>query len=107
MAQHYEQIDTVIESWALKHGLTIFTGTEGSPSSFRCAYLSSERGECCQIWIEPPHGQLVSLHAAEVETLDGELRADWAVPISQLGPVLDQAIAHVRQWFARGLAGAG
>lgn len=37
-------------------------------TSLRCVWLSSEAGECLQIWTERPVGGTVSVHAAGVES---------------------------------------
>ena len=67
-------------------------------------YLS-QANECCQIWIDPPEGGIVGVHAADVESLNDEpMRADWAAPASTLASTLELADTHVRSWFARQLS---
>ena len=108
MASCYERIDPTIWNWVARHSLTLFTSTDGIDDCFRCVYLSSPYGECCQIWIDPVVAASVSFHAAEVESRDDEeMRVDWEVPIRELGAALDSAIVHVHHWFDRGPANAG
>jgi hypothetical protein len=98
----YSTLDPIILSWVEKHGFTLFDRMEGGASSLRCVYLSSQKGECFQIWIDEPASGRVSLHAADVETLnDEELRQDWSVPVQELPSALDAAVAHVRHWMDR------
>ena len=102
MSQSYEPIDAIISEWTQRHDFTLFTHTAGFSDTFRCVYLSSSSGECCQICIDAPTETSVSVRAAEVESRGNEeMRANWVVPISELGHALENAIAHVHQWFAR------
>lgn len=101
----YAQIDSIISDWVEKHGLTLFTHTSGSDDCFRCVYVSSQHGECCQIWIDPPDESSVFLHAAEIESFDDEkMRKDWVTSIPELGLALDNTLIYVHQWFNRDLS---
>ena len=98
----YSQIDPIIHEWVKKHNLTLFTNYEGySNSEYRAIYLSSEH-ECCQISIDEPESNMVSVHAYDIETNDDEeLHKVWHVPITELGETLDNAITFLKQWFVR------
>jgi hypothetical protein len=102
MSHGYETIDPAIDAWVERHSFTLFTQVDGSTNQFRCVYLSSSSGECCQIWIDLPANDLVSRHAREIESRhDEEMRMDWIAPIAGLGDTLDRAVVQVRQWFRR------
>jgi hypothetical protein len=99
----YGLIDEVILAWVQRHALTLFTSIEGMKDvTFRSAYTSSDSGECCQIWIDPPEGNDVTLHAAGVEMrTDEEFKRDWCVPVAELDNGLENALSSVKQWMAR------
>jgi hypothetical protein len=96
-------IDSVIFAWVEKHSFKLFTGYQGFEHiACRNVYFSSSKGECCQIWVDPPRSEMVALHAADVEThMDEELRHDWSVPVEKLDAALDDALAFVRKWMDR------
>lgn len=101
----YTSLDTVLGAWARRHGLVLPTRDDrGSELHFRNAYTSNHDGECCQIWIDPPEGGMVGVHAASVESRgDEEMRQDWCVPERELESVLDTALLFVRAWMTREL----
>ena len=104
MDDAYQEIDAVISQWVQKHDFSLFTSIHGQDRITRTVYLS-HADECCQIWIDPPEGGMVGVHAADVESLNDEpLRANLAAPISTLASTLDLAVSHVRSWFARQLS---
>jgi hypothetical protein len=99
----YTAIDSTIRAWVGKYDFTLYDSFEGFPDQvLRSVYLSSDRGECFQIWIEPPESGFVAVHAGDVETAeDREFRHDWKVPIAELGATLEAAVAHVKNWMNR------
>jgi hypothetical protein len=99
----YAQIDAVIEAWAKRHSFTLYTSHEGQPGSdFRAVYLSSQNGECCQIWVDEPSAGLVAVHMGDIETReDEEIRKDWSATIFGLEEALEDAVAFTRAWFQR------
>jgi hypothetical protein len=99
----YTAVDPVIRGWAHRHGFTLFDGLDGYPErSIRCVYVSSQRGECFQIWIDPPDSNWVGIHAADVETrCDEEMRHDLHVPLDELNNGLEAALIQVRRWMDR------
>ena len=100
---NYSQNDSIISEWVNRHKFTLFTSIEGIENSdYRAVYLSSEQGECCQIWIDKPDSGIVCVHAADVEThQDEELSKEWCVSEEKLCETLDNAVSFVNQWFAR------
>ena len=103
MALGYESIDAAIGEWVERHGFTLSTSVEGFPEQdFRAVYLSSEKGECSQIWIDRPKSDQVQVHARDIETeRDEEFTHEWTAPIGELPRALEQAVVHVRGWMDR------
>lgn len=92
----YESVDLIIDGWVKKHAFTPFN----EPG--RSVYLSSDKGECFQIWIDPPVSNEITLHAGGIETQnEEEVQMDWKVPVNEFANALDHAVACVRLWFAR------
>jgi hypothetical protein len=102
-SQAYASIDPTINAWAEKHSFTLFRTIEGmAAQDFRAVYLSSDRGECFQIWIDPPESGQVAVHAADIETrLDQEFRHEWRAPVDNLAAALESAVAEVGRWMER------
>jgi len=100
---NYTDIDNIISEWVEKHSFSLFTKYKNDPDSdFRAVYLSSEQGECCQIWIDEPEEGMVHIHAGDVEThQDEELKKSWCVPIEELAGALENAVEFVETWFSR------
>lgn len=95
----YAEIDPEIERWAKKHSL-ILNSSPWSGRESRCVWLSSNAGECFQIWIEPPADGVVRLHAAGVEgRRDDDPPHDWMVPIEQTAAALESAYTLVLEWM--------
>ena len=99
----YSSIDPTIRAWTERHGLTLFTHVEGNAAqTFRGIYISNLRGECCQIWLDPPQDNRVAIHAAGVETqLDVEMQRYWQVPVSDLDNALEDILSRVKRWLDR------
>ena len=99
----YDLIDSDILAWVNRNSLKLFTHYEGNAiSEFRAVYVSSEDGECCQIWIDPPTIDTISVHARSVETRrNEEMQNDWHVQKKDLGSTLEDALKFVRAWFGR------
>jgi hypothetical protein len=95
----YAEIDPQIEHWAKARSLILNT-SPWDGRALRCVWLSSNAGECFQIWIEPPADGVVRLHAAGVESrLDDKPPHDWAVPVEKVGAALDSAYELVLEWM--------
>ncbi|WP_163836737.1 hypothetical protein [Spartinivicinus ruber] len=100
---NYSQIDSTISKWVDKHNLSLFTSVKGNGNtSYRTVYISSTKGECCQIWIDEPISGKVCIHVADVESeQDEKLAKEWCVPLEELGEALDNTISFIYQWFGR------
>ena len=100
---NYSDIDSTITKWVEKHNLSLFTSMDGVENSeCRNVYISSEQGECCQIWVDKPNSGKVCIHAAEVESHhDEELSKEWCATLEELNKALDNAVSFVQQWFER------
>jgi hypothetical protein len=95
----YAEIDPEIERWAEKRSLMLNSSPWNGGES-RCVWLSSEAGECFEIWIEPPVDGVVRLHAAGVESRrDDDPPHDWTVPVEQTGAALERAYELVLEWM--------
>jgi len=86
----YSQINSIIRKWVDRHKLSLFTKIDGIEDyECRSVFISSQNGECCQIWIDAPKSRRVHIHIADVETKDDEeLLIDWDVPIEKLEETL-------------------
>lgn len=100
---NYLKIDPVITNWTKEHRFSLFTGYENHPDTeIRTVYLSSEQGECCQIWIDKPNLGKVCVHAGDVESFQNEeLEKEWCVPVDELAKALETAVSFVENWFGR------
>lgn len=94
----YASIDPMIRAWAEANALKLFDSFAEQEARF--CYTSSQKGECCQIWIEPPQNNTVTVHAGTIETLgDREMHQKWTVPPAELNQVLETALRTVRVWM--------
>lgn len=91
----YSEIDPVIEAWRIRHSLHIYTVFKDA--EVRSTELVNPAGKRWQIWVDPPDGQGVGVHAWDFKTM----RHDTNVPISQLGEALDESVRVVRQWMQK------
>ena len=92
----YAAVDRVIRTWSNAHSLKVFDSFGGRETRF--CYVSSSRGECFQISIQPPGDATVKVDVWSVETRDDrELHEDWVVPISRLQDGLEAALSRVRE----------
>jgi hypothetical protein len=95
----YASVDPQIRAWAEKHSLKLFTSWAGRES--RSAHVSSKAGECFQIWIDPPVGGGVCVHAACIEGRgDNEPPQDWNTTEAGLQATLDSIFQTVVGWMA-------
>jgi len=95
----YTQIDQQIADWVERHSLILQTEPSNGREA-RWVWLSSEDGECFQIWIDPPAHGLVFVYAGGVDSWnDCESPEDWAVPVDEIGATLDDAYKLVVDWM--------
>lgn len=97
----YEKVDPVIREWSARHGFTLFESMQGFPErTLRCVYVSSQAGECFQIWVGEPTLGTVAVHAADVEGHES-FQQEWSVPLQGLDAVLEEALVRVHHWMNR------
>jgi len=97
----YAFVDETIRSWAKSNTQTLFTSFAGREARF--FYVSSARGECLQVSIEPPNANEICINVSDVETLrDEEVHEKWTTPLGDLRESLDRALNYVRNWLNRG-----
>jgi hypothetical protein len=102
MSDSYAHIDPTISAWTEKHGFTLFMEVTGHATQCRTVYVSSKSGECCQIWIDAPHDDGVTVHAADVETRnDAPMKMTWQTTALNLETTLDLAVTEVDRWLNR------
>jgi hypothetical protein len=90
---NYAMIDPIISKWAAKQCLTLYTQYQGE--EVRSVDVVSRCGRKYQIWIDPPRGREVSIHAWDYK----KHRRDWSGPIEQLSQSLEEAIQTVKSWM--------
>jgi hypothetical protein len=96
----YSTIDHDIRDWVEAHSLTLFDTWAGEDRRF--CYVSSPRGECLQISVEPPRNDEVLVVVSDIETIDDEeVRLSWTFPVSEVRAGLDIVLSAVRDWFER------
>ena len=94
----YSVIDPIIHAWSKAHSLKMFSSFGGRSERF--CYISSHRGECFQIAIQPPQDAKVRVDAWSVETLDDrELHQEWVSEVTELQNALESALAQVHEWL--------
>jgi hypothetical protein len=96
----YAKIDPTIRAWVARNSLTLSTSQQAP--EIRCIYVSSNAGECYQIWINRPVGDKVEIHAACVEgrrDTEEEPLQSWQVSISELDSALEEALESVVEWM--------
>jgi len=68
----------------------------------RFCYVSAGQDESYQISVEPPEGGHVVVNLWSVETRnDEEFHRQWKVPVCDLEPALEEALAQIRSWGER------
>jgi len=90
----YTTIDPVISAWAARHNLTVYT--QYQDAEVRSVDVISSKGRKYQIWIDPPKGTTVSVHAWDYK----RQRRDWNRSSDQLAQTLEEAIQTVKSWMS-------
>ena len=104
MANQFNQIDQALLEWASRNQLVLHTHyVDIDVPEFRCIYTSSAGGECVQIWVDPPVGNRVLIHAQDIESRSDEaIHHDWQCSIRELPQTLDILFSEVRMWLNSG-----
>lgn len=96
----YEVVDQAILSWVSDNSLTLFDSVDEREARF--CYISSERGECLQISVDPPEPDMVRVHLWDIETDDDvEVHLEWVERPAELRKLLDLALKEARAWLSR------
>jgi hypothetical protein len=94
----YSEIDPHITRWADRHALVLSNGQRDNEC--RSVWVSSEAGECFQIWVELPCDGHVTIWAGGVESRrDDEPADDWRVSIDRFDEALEEAFQAVMAWM--------
>jgi hypothetical protein len=95
----YSSIAPEIEAWVRANSLVL--GTKWANAEARFVHVSSEAGECFQIWIHPPAEGRVCIAARCIEGRgDDEDGQTWSVPIEEISAGLKAAMRTVVGWMA-------
>ena len=89
---NYSLIDPVIHAWTQRHGLTLFT--QYQDSEVRSVDVAGKGGQKFQIWIDPPKGDRVSIHAWDYK----KRRQDWDASLIDLDKYLEEVIRTALSW---------
>jgi hypothetical protein len=89
----YSTIDGVISSWVTKHRLILYTLYQDQ--EVRSVDVVSPKGRKFQIWIDPPNGDNVAVHAWDYK----KRRRDWKGAGGNLSRYLEQALQTVTAWM--------
>ena len=98
----YEPVSRIFDNWVSQSGVRFYGDVRGFPREHRFAYVSSGRGERCQIEVEAPTRGVITVHVREIESIgEDQLSEVWRVTISELGSALNEAKNLIENWFAR------
>ena len=93
----YAPIDPIVEKWVEENSLKLFRAFAERAARF--VYITSSRGECFQISIQPPQDGEAKVDAWTIETLDDrEMHEEWVMPVTALYEALQNALITVRRW---------
>jgi hypothetical protein len=94
----YESVDSIIADWAGRHTLWLQHSLSGREARF--CYMSSSRGECFYISIDPGTESGFVVHASSVDTLsDVDLREEWTATSGDMDAVLEMALKTTSEWM--------
>jgi len=90
----YQSLDPIIQDWADKHKLTIYTSYQDY--EVRSTDVVDNEGRKYQIWVDPPdqYGN-VGVHAWDYR----KRRKDYTTPTKDLGNCLELAYNSVLLWI--------
>jgi len=89
----YALIDSVLSSWAEKHGVS--WSTQYQDTEVRSVTVVSSEGKKFQIWVDPPGHTDIKVHAWDYK----RRREDFGANTRTLAAVLDKALATVKDWM--------
>ena len=95
----YEDLDQSISLWAERHSLLLVKQSGGA--DVRGVYVSSQSGECYQIWIGLPSSGEVLVSAACIEgPREDDPPQEWSVEVDKLEDALEEAFHTVIGWMS-------
>jgi hypothetical protein len=90
-----KEVNRAITDWAMRHQLVLSCEREGW-----YAHVSSDGGDCFQMWIDFAIGERTVVHARFIEgPEERECQIDWHVSILGIGASLDELFAAVLGWM--------
>jgi hypothetical protein len=90
----YQNIDTIIQDWADKYKLSVYTSYQDY--EVRSVDIVDEKGRKYQIWVDPPdHDGNVEVHAWDYR----KRRRNYTTSEKDLGICLDEAYNTVLVWI--------
>ena len=92
----YETIDPILTRWAQATGQTLQTLYKDS--EVRSFEVYGNGGKKFQLWIDPPSGKYVEVHAWDYR----KRRADWKPTLDELDTALNAALTQIRRWCGQG-----
>jgi len=60
----YALVDPAIREWCNRHSLTLYTSDKGS--DVRTVQVVGATGTKCQIWVDPPQDDSVTIHVGHM-----------------------------------------
>lgn len=89
----YETIDSIIYPWAQKHSLHIDTNYKDD--EVRSIEIIRSEGRRFQIWIDPPLGAQIHIHAWNYKAITKA----WKIEINNLESTLEEVLQTVKLWM--------
>jgi len=93
----YELLDPIIFPWTQKH--TLYVHTNYKDEEVRSIEVNGAKGERFQIWIDPPLGTLVNIHASNYKTNKDKIAQEWIADVTILELVLEEVLQTVKNWM--------
>jgi len=91
-------IEAQIQEWANQHSLKLATSPGARVAKY--VYLSSETGECFQIWVEAPAADRVSVYATCIEgRKEDDSPREWVTNLAGTRAALERALETVESWM--------
>lgn len=89
---NYNLIDPVISAWAAEYQLHVYT--QYQDSEVRSVEVIPPSGKKVQIWVDPPQGNQIAVHAWDYK----KRRQNWSGDVVELSKYLREAIVVVKSW---------
>ena len=86
-------------AWGTDHQLSL--GTRYKEEDVRSFEIVDSRGKRFQLWVDPPRGNVVIVHAWDFQ----KHLSDFERPVAEIKYALDEAYARIRSWGYFGASG--